>query len=269
MSRESFVDYSKDGAIVTVCLKRPDARNALGDLEDCRDLIAAFERAEVDPAVSVLILTGSGTAFSAGGNLKNMREGVGLGRQGTPLATRAHYRGGVQQIALTMTRLEIATIAAVNGPAVGLGCDLACFCDLRVAADTARFASSFTNIGLVPGDGGAWALQKVIGYANAAEMILTGDTYSAEQAREMGLVNRVVPADKLMAEARALAERISAHAPQSTRLSKRLLREAQHGRLGDVLELSAAYQALAHETADHAEALAAFFEKRPPRYQGN
>jgi 2-(1,2-epoxy-1,2-dihydrophenyl)acetyl-CoA isomerase len=268
MSRQSFVDYSQDGAIVTVTLQRPESRNAVSDLEDCRDLVDALERADADTGVSVLILTGSGTAFSAGGNLKNMRDGVGLGGQETPIATRAHYRGGVQRIALTMTRLEIATIAAINGHAIGLGCDLACFCDLRVAADSARFASSFSKIGLVPGDGGAWALQKVIGYPNAAEMILTGDTYTAQQAREMGLVNRVVPAETLMTEALRLAERVAANPPHSIRLSKRLLREAQHGRLADVLELSAAFQAIAHETADHREALAAFFEKRPPRFQG-
>lgn len=268
MSRDPFVEYSKDGSIVTVTLQRPESRNAVGDLEDCRDLVDALEQAEADPGVSVLVLTGSGSAFSAGGNLKNMRDGGGLGRQETPAATRAHYRDGVQRIARALTRLEIATIAAINGPAIGLGCDLACFCDLRVAADTARFASSFGKIGLVPGDGGAWALQRVIGYPNAAEMILTGDTYSAQQAREMGLVNRVVPAADLMSETFALAARVAANPPHSVRLSKRLLRQAQHSRLEDVLELSAAFQAIAHETADHREALDAFFEKRPPRFQG-
>jgi enoyl-CoA hydratase/carnithine racemase len=168
-----------------------------------------------------------------------------------------------------MVESEIATIAAINGHAIGLGCDIACACDLRVSADTAKFAASFIKIGLVPGDGGAWILPRVIGYANAAEMILTGDTYSAAEAHDMGLVNKVVPADQVMAEARALADRIAVNPAKSIRLAKRLLREGQHGRLSDVLELSAAFQAIAHETDDHREAIEAFFEKRPPVFKGS
>lgn len=266
--REPFVSYEKSGRVVTVTFQRPDTRNAVAEHEDCADLVEALERANADPEISALILTGAGSAFSAGGNLKNMRDRVGIGPQASPAETRANYKRGLQRIPLAFMELEITTIAAINGPAIGLGLDLACFCDMRVAADTAKLASSFVKIGIVPGDGGAWILQRVIGYSNAAEMILTGDTYTAEQGKEMGLVNKVVPADQVMAEARKLAERVAANPPRAVRLAKRLLREGQHSRLSDVLELSAAFQALAHETADHWEALDAFFEKRPPVFTG-
>src|SRR5262249_50804082 len=130
------------------------------------------------------------------------------------------------------------------------------------------FASSFVKMGIVPGDGGAWVLQKVIGYARAAEMILTGDTVTAAEALQMGLVNRVVPSARLMEEARALAGRVTVNAPRARRLAKRLLRMGRESRLEEVLELSAAFQALAHETADHREAVDAFLTKRQPRYTG-
>jgi 2-(1,2-epoxy-1,2-dihydrophenyl)acetyl-CoA isomerase len=265
---EPFVQYEQDGRIATVTFQRPETRNAIAEHQDCLDLIEAIERANTDPSVSVLILTGAGTAFSAGGNLKNMRDRVGIGALDSPAATRANYKKGVQRIPLVMMQLEIATIAAINGHAIGLGLDLACLCDMRIAADSAKFASSFVKVGIVPGDGGAWILPRAIGYARAAEMILTGDTYTAAEALAMGIVSKVVPAAGLMAEARTLAERIAVNPPQALRLAKRLLREGQHSRLSDVLELSAAFQALAHETADHREALDAFFEKRPPGFKG-
>jgi enoyl-CoA hydratase/carnithine racemase len=160
-------------------------------------------------------------------------------------------------------------IAAINGHAIGLGLDIACLCDLRICADTARFASSFIRLGIVPGDGGTWILPRAIGSARAAELMLTGDTYEAAAALSMGLVSAVVPASGLMAEAHALATRIVANPARTLRLTKRLLREGQQQRLQDVLELSAAFQALAHETQDHHEAVEAFLEKREPRFTGS
>ena len=267
--RDPFVTYEKAGRVVTVTFQRPDTRNAIAEHEDCQELVDALEQANADPEVSALILTGSGSAFSAGGNLKNMRDRVGIGPQASPAGTRANYKRGIQRIPLAFMALEIATIAAINGHAIGLGLDLACMCDMRVAADNAKFASSFVKIGIVPGDGGAWILPRVIGYSKAAELMLTGDTYSAAEAKEMGLVGKIVPPDQVMAEARTLAERVAANPPQATRLAKRLLREGQSARLNEILELSAAFQALAHETADHHEALDAFFEKRPAVFTGS
>jgi enoyl-CoA hydratase/carnithine racemase len=266
--RAPFVTYEKTGRIVTVTFQRPETRNAIAEFADCHELVDAVEQANADPEVSALILTGAGQSFSAGGNLKNMRDKVGIGPGASPSETRANYKSGIQRIPLAFMALDIATIAAVNGHAIGLGLDLACMCDMRVAADTAKFASSFVKIGLVPGDGGAWILPRVIGYAKAAEMMLTGDTYSATEAKEMGLVGAIVPPDQVMVEARKLAERVAVNPPRAVRLTKRLLREGQNARLPEMLELSSAFQALAHETADHREALEAFFEKRPPVFTG-
>jgi 2-(1,2-epoxy-1,2-dihydrophenyl)acetyl-CoA isomerase len=220
------------------------------------------------PQVAVLILTGAGSAFSAGGNLKAMRERNGIGPLDSPLATRNNYKRGIQRIPQALWNCELPLIAAINGHAIGAGLDLACMCDIRIAAQGAKLASSFIKMGIVPGDGGAYLLPRAVGWARAAEMMFTGDTLSADEALACGLVSRVVPADALMDEARALAQRIAANPPQTLRLVKRLLREAQHARLADVLELSAAFQALAHETQDHAEALAAFFDKRTPEFKG-
>lgn len=265
---DPYVLYEVRGRIALLTLNRPDTRNAIGEHSDCAELVEAVERAGADPAVSVLVLTGAGSAFSAGGNLKGMRDRNGIGPLATPADTRDNYRRGVQKIALAFANLEIASIAAVNGHAVGLGCDIACLCDMRVASDAAKFAASFVKMGIVPGDGGAWILPRAIGYANAAEMILTGDTYTAAEAKGMGLVNKVVPADQVLDEALRLADRVAANPPRAVRLAKRLLREGQHSRLPDVLELSAAFQALAHETADHKEAVNAFLDKRPPVFTG-
>jgi len=267
-AREPFVRYEQDGRIVTLTLNRPEARNAIATHEDCEELAGAFERANDDPAVSCLILTGAGSAFSAGGNIKAMKERNGIGPLDAPDATRANYKRGVQRIARAMWESEVPAIAAVNGHAIGLGLDLACLCDIRIGVDGARFASSFIKLGIVPGDGGAWILPRAVGLSRAAEMIFTGDTLDAQAALQIGLVSRLVPAEQLLAEARALAQRIAANPARSLRLAKRLLREGQQQRLADLLELSAAFQAMAHETQDHREAVDAFIEKRSPDFKG-
>ncbi len=265
---EAFVTYEQEGAVVTLTLNRPDSRNAIATHEDCNALSDVFERAQADGSVSCIILTGTGSAFSAGGNLKAMKERNGIGPLDKPDATRANYKRGVQRVARTMWECEVPMIAAVNGHAIGLGLDLACLCDMRIAADGAKIASSFIKMGIVPGDGGAWILPRAVGLAKAAEMILTGDMYTAKQGLELGLFSQVVAADELMPAARALAARVTANPPRALRLAKRLLREGQQQRLSDVLELSAAFQAMAHETGDHAEALDAFLEKRSPTFTG-
>jgi 2-(1,2-epoxy-1,2-dihydrophenyl)acetyl-CoA isomerase len=265
---EPFVLYETRGRIALITLNRPDTRNAIGEHSDCAELVEAIERANADRSVSVLVLTGAGKSFSAGGNLKGMRDRNGIGPLATPADTRDNYKKGVQKIALAFANLEIASVAAVNGHAIGLGCDIACLCDMRVASDAAKFAASFVKMGIVPGDGGAWILPRIVGYANAAEMILTGDTYTAAEAKEMGLVNKVVPAEQVMDQAMNLADRVAANPPRAIRMAKKLLREGQHARLPDVLELSAAFQALAHETADHKEAVEAFLDKRTPDFTG-
>lgn len=264
----TFATYEKNGRIATITLNKPEARNAIGTQQDCDDLAGALWRAHDDAEINAVILTGAGKAFCSGGDLKAIRERTGIGPRATPDGTRANYRRGVHAIIKALAEVEVATIAAINGPAIGLGLDIAILCDMRIATQNAKMASSFVKVGIIPGDGGAWILTQAIGSTYAAELILTGDTIDAAEAHRIGLVNKVVADESLMREAQTLAERVAVNPPRSVRLAKRLLREAQHGRLSDVLELSAAFQALAHETRDHKEAVNAFTEKRTPNFTG-
>jgi len=265
----AFVETSREGGVVTLTLNRPALRNAIGSHDDCRELVDAIEAAAAEPGVAALVLTGAGSAFCAGGDLAAMRDRRGIGPLDSPLATRNNYRRGIQRIPELLWHCEVPTLAAINGAAIGAGLDLACMCDIRIAAAGARLASSFVKVGIVPGDGGAYFLPRAVGWSKAAEMMFTGEPITAEEALACGLVSQVVAPGQALAAAQALAARIAANPPQTLRLAKRLLREAQHARLGEVLQLSAAFQALAHETADHREALAAFFDKRPPRFTGD
>ncbi|QQN74219.1 enoyl-CoA hydratase-related protein [Croceicoccus sp. YJ47] len=263
-----FVQIERKGPVAILRMNQPDRLNAIADFSDCEDLIAAIDMVNADITVAAAILTGNGRGFSAGGNLAAMKAKTGIGPRDSADDTRRVYRRGVQEISRTMEACEVPLIAAVNGPAVGLGCDIACLCDIRIASENAIFAASFTKIGLIPGDGGAWALQQAIGYARAAEMMLTSRRYDAAQALALGLVNGVHPADRLMDEAMDLADGIASNPVRATRMTKRLLRRARQQSLDDVLELSAAMQAIAHDTDDHREAVDAFLEKRAPDFSG-
>jgi enoyl-CoA hydratase/carnithine racemase len=246
-------------------MSHPDTRNALTNNYQFDEFVEVCGRINRDRSVRAVILTGAGKAFCAGGNIKDMREWAQKG-EGPPFGIRNRYKHGIQTIPLAVYNLEVPTIAAVNGPAIGAGCDLACMCDIRIAAQDAKFAESFVKLGIIPGDGGAWLLPKAVGLSNACLMTFTGDTFDAQQALQMGLVTSVVPTESLMTEAQALAARIAANPQHSLRMAKQLLREGQHVRLDTLLELSSAYQALAHCAEDHKEAIEAFFEKRPPKY---
>lgn len=265
----SFITYEKAGRVALLTLNRPESRNAISTVEDCDEIAAAFARAQEDAEITVAILTGAGKAFCSGGDLKSIRERSGIGpSKVTPEGTRRNYRRGVHTAIKAIADTEIVTIAAINGAAIGLGLDIAAACDMRVMAESAKVASSFVKVGIIPGDGGAHILSALLGRAVASELIFTGDAIDSAEALRIGLVNKVTPDEKLMDEARALAERVAVNPPRSVRMSKRLMLEAQHGRLSDVLELSAAFQALAHETRDHKEAVDAFVEKRSPRFTG-
>lgn len=252
-----FVLYQQDGAVVTMTLNSPQERNALSSESQWRDIVAACERAQDDASVKCVILTGAGQAFCAGGNVKNMKARTQAAQE-TGFQIRGRYRDGIQQIPLAFDRLEVPVIAAVNGAAVGAGCDLALMADIRIASEKARFAESFLKLGIIPGDGGAWLLPRVVGYSKAAELTFTGDMIDAAQALACGLVSRVVPAEQLMTEAHALAARIVANSGPALRLSKRLLKESEHQRLPALLEMTAAFQAIAHQTPEHAAAIEAF-----------
>ncbi|MEI8303665.1 MAG: crotonase/enoyl-CoA hydratase family protein [Burkholderiales bacterium] len=252
-----FLRYEQTGAVVTLTLNDPASRNALSTPEQWAAVVDAAERVQADLSVRCVILTGAGSAFCAGGNVKDMQNKTGIAA-GDPNRISEGYRNGIQRIPLAFHRLDVPTIAAVNGPAVGAGCDLACMCDIRIAAESARFAESFVKLGIIPGDGGAWLLPRVVGMSRAAEMTFTGEMIDSAQALACGLVSRVVPNDQLMASAQALAERIAANPGPALRMAKRLLREGQHTRLDTLLEMSAAFQAMAHHTSEHTVALEAF-----------
>jgi enoyl-CoA hydratase/carnithine racemase len=259
--------FERDGNVVTLTLCRPELRNPISD----PDMIEAFEQAiarvNQDLSVRAVILTGSGTAFSSGGNVKHMRDRQGM-FAGSPAQIRSAYQQGIQRIPRAMVSLEVPSIAAVNGPAIGAGCDLACMCDIRIASSSASFAESFVKVGIVPGDGGAWFLPRAIGLSRACEMAFTGDAIDAQKALAWGLVSELFEPDALMEGARALAGRIAANPPQVLRMTKRLLQEGQHQGLDSLLQLSAAMQALAHHTADHHEAVDALLSKRKPVFSG-
>jgi len=253
--------------VETWTLNRPEARNPISDDGMVDALCARVEAVNADDDVRAVVLTGAGSAFSAGGDVGAMAERRGM-FGGSPHEVRQGYRRGIQRIPRALYHCEVPVVAAVNGPAVGAGCDLALMCDLRVASTRAFFAESFVKLGIIPGDGGAWLLTKAVGPARAAEMALTGDRVDAATAERWGLVNAVVEPEELAGAARALAERVAANPPAAVRMAKRLLRESQHQSLESLLELSSAMQALAHHTQDHRAALEAFGERRTGRYTG-
>ena len=258
---------SRDGHVETWTLNLPERRNPISDLPMVEALEDAATRVTADVSVRAVILTGAGPAFSSGGDVRAMAERTGMfGGTGAEIADG--YRQGIQRIPRALFHCPVPLIAAVNGPAVGAGCDLTLMCDLRVASTTAFFAESFVKVGLIPGDGGAFLLPRIVGAARAAEMALTGDRVDAATALAWGLVSRVVEPEELMATAREIADRIAANPPVAVRAGKQLMREAAGLSLDQVLDKSADVQALMHQTKDHAEAVGAFVEKREPRFTG-
>jgi 2-(1,2-epoxy-1,2-dihydrophenyl)acetyl-CoA isomerase len=244
--------------IATVTLDRPDALNALTiPLKEA--LIAAFTSLAADRQVRAIVLTGAGRAFCAGQDLKERLDpdapplDVELRERYNPLV-RA-IRGAPQPV-----------IAAVNGVAAGAGASLAFACDLRIAADSARFVLAFGQIGLIPDTGATWTLQRLVGASKAAEIALLNEPVAADEAARIGLVSRVVPAAALAAEAHAIAVRLAALSSGALARTKRALQAAATSSFEEALELEATLQGEAGGHPDHAEGIAAFVEKRPPRF---
>ena len=259
--------FDVDAGIATLTLNNPELYNPISDIAMVEAIEDALARLNEDFSIRVAILTGAGKGFSSGGNLRELGQPGGLGG-GAPADTPAAYKRGIQRIPLAFQAVEVPIIAAVNGAAIGAGCDLACMCDIRIAGESAVFAESFVKLALVPGDGGAWLLPRIVGHSKSAEMAFTGDRLSAREALECGLVSRVVADADLMDEARALAARIAVNPPHALRMTKRLLMHGRDSRLAEHLEMAASFQALAHSTADQREAVAAFNEKRKPNFTG-
>lgn len=264
---EDFLLYEKSGGIVTLTMNRPETRNALSTSEICSEFVDRLRAIERDPSVNVVILTGAGPAFCAGGDIKKMRDRSGFAPMKTIIDTRDSYRMTIHQVAKALNAVEVPMIAAVNGPAIGAGLDLACMCDMRIAAKSAKFAESFIKVGIIPGDGGAWFLPRVIGISKASELAFTGDTIDAEEAERIGLVSRVVEDSELMNAARELASRIDANPGRTLRITKRLIRDSSQLSLEHHLEMAGAFQSIVHETEDHREALDAVLQKRKPSFK--
>ncbi len=263
----SLIRHDRQGGVLIWTLSREARLNALPDLTDGEEFAAACAEANADHSVRCVVLTGAGRAFSAGGDLTAMRDRRDL-FEGSGAEIRQRYRRVVHRIVRSLYDLEVPLVSAVNGPAMGLGCGIACTADIRIASDRASFGVPFLKLGIIPGDGGAWRLPRDVGYARAAEMLFTGRSVDAETAERWGLVNRVVPHDRLMDEALLTAGQIAAQPPHALRMAKALMRQGRDQTFEQILELSAALQALAHQTEDHVEGVAAVLEKRPARFEG-
>ncbi|MGH7333654.1 MAG: enoyl-CoA hydratase/isomerase family protein [Candidatus Rokuibacteriota bacterium] len=254
----------KDG-IATVTLNRPERLNALGDtLRD--DLLEAITRSSVDPTVRVMILTGAGKGFCAGGDVKAMNEAK-EGRRERPLLEK--IAPSRDRTLLAMRDAPQPIIAAVNGAAAGAGMNLALGCDLRIASTEAKFAQAFVRRGLHPDWGGTYFLPRVVGMAKACELIFTGDLIDAGEALRLGLVSQVVAPEELLSTAYALARRIAAGPPLAIRLAKRALYKNAEADLRSALEFETFAQNVCFETEDAREGIRAFIEKRAPVFRGH
>ncbi|HEY7828178.1 MAG TPA: enoyl-CoA hydratase-related protein [Candidatus Limnocylindrales bacterium] len=257
----SALQWAVRDGVGTITLDRPGALNSL-EATLKAELPAAFREAARDPAVRVVVLTGAGRAFCAGQDLKER-----LAPDPTPLDVEVRTR--FNPIVQAIRSLDKPVIASINGVAAGAGASLAFACDLRIAAENASFVLAFGRIGLIPDSGATWLLPRLVGLGRATELILLPDPISAPEALRIGLVHRVVPGPSLAAETARLAAGLVASAPGALALAKQALRRAQESTFEGALDYEASLQGIAGRTADHAEGLAAFVEKREPRFSGS
>ncbi|MAZ48507.1 MAG: 3-hxdroxyacyl-CoA dehydrogenase [Halobacteriovoraceae bacterium] len=236
-----------------ITLNRPEASNAFDD-EMISRLVEELYQAEQNSEVWTIVITGAGKHFCAGGDVKSMSEKSGM-FAGEPNELRRRYQFGIQQIPLAMNSLSKPVIAMVNGAAIGAGLDLACMCDIRVASEHAKFGETFAKLGLIPGDGGSFFLQRVIGFARAMELTLTAEIIGAEKALELNLVNYVVGANDIKSKTKKIIDKIHANAPIAVQMAKRSLVHSYRNDLNSVLDLLSAYQGITQRTSDHFEAL--------------
>lgn len=263
---ESPVLYHQYDSIVTLTLHRPETLNAMNEamMAELERLLMAIE---ADATVRAVVLTGAGRAFSSGGDQKRDRQNEGQ----QPLFTGDLGGGVVERLhrcVLRLQRLAKPVIGSINGVAVGAGCNLALATDLRIAADTARFGQVFARVGLAPDGGGTYFLPRLVGMAKAMELLLLADIIDAQEALRIGLVNWVVPAEKLAEETQKLAQRLAQGPTVAYGLAKTGLYQGLTLSLEATLDLEARHQAIAARSQDRAEGAAAFREKRPPRFLG-
>jgi 2-(1,2-epoxy-1,2-dihydrophenyl)acetyl-CoA isomerase len=252
------VELERDGAVLTITLNRPDVLNALNRAMH-EQLSAALKEARSSD-VRAVVVTGAGRGFCVGQDLTEFRESAGdIGER---------LRGSYHRNVLALRALEKPVIAAVNGAAAGAGLSFACACDIRIAADGATFVPAFINIGLIPDSGGSYFVARLLGYARAFEWLTSGRKLTATEAHGWGLVSEVVEDDRLHARAGEMATQLAAMPTRGVGMTKRLLDRAGSLRLEEQLELEAQLQAAATQSEDFAEGVAAFLEKREPRFSG-
>ncbi|MGI9592334.1 MAG: enoyl-CoA hydratase/isomerase family protein [Myxococcota bacterium] len=260
----SEVLVEREGAIATLTLNRPERMNAISGPMLAK-LPLDLQELDADPEIRCIILTGAGRGFCAGLDLQDAAGAGGIGGGGGALPTEFDVQGSPPVV---LHQIDTPTICALNGGAAGYGMDLALGCDIRVASDEAKLAAAFTRRGVLPESGGTWLLPRMLGWARAAELIFTGRTLDAAQCLELGLVNKVVAHDLLLAEARSLAEEIAANAPLAVRASKRMMRAG----LDESFDLHVHHVYLQlmplFRTKDFREGMLAFLEKREPHFEG-
>jgi 2-(1,2-epoxy-1,2-dihydrophenyl)acetyl-CoA isomerase len=254
--------YEVADAVATITLNRPDKLNAFtGPMIDA--WAAALAAAQADDAVRAVVVTGAGRAFCAGGDVARMGSA-----EPTALDHKNHLWAHVHRIPRTLERMDKPVIAMVNGLAVGAGMGMCLMCDVRVASTEARFSTGYVKVGLVPGDGDTYFLPRVIGTARALELFWTGDFVDAAEAHRLGIVNRVVPPDELRPATYALARRLAEGPQVAIRMMKRLVYQSLRLDLETHLDLVSSHMAVVRGTRDHAEGVAAFRDKRAPRFEG-
>jgi len=263
--------YEKSEGIATIILNRPERMNALSN-ELIREWAQAVEEARLDPEVRAVILTGAGRGFCAGADLRGGRLGVAEVAERdtppTPAERRNWLRDSVHYVPRAVALLDKPYIAAVNGAAVGAGMDMASMCDIRFAADTARFSMGYVRMGLIPGDGGCYFLPRIVGVAKALELIWTGDFMEAQEALHAGYVSRVVHLDELLPTTRELAKRLAEGPAVAIQLAKRLVYRGLEAGMLEALEQAGLAMAMVQSTEDAREGPRAFIEKRKPEFKG-
>lgn len=253
------VSLRSEGSVGIITIDRPEVRNALS-LEVQRDLRTALDSAANDDAVRCVVVTGAGEkVFVAGADVKQLKD----------YTMNDGLRGRLQRLFDEIEQFDKPTVAAVNGYALGGGCELALACDLRIAADSAQFGFPETGLSVIPGAGGTQRLSRLVGPGHALDLILTGRFVTAEEAHAIGLVSRVVPRTDLLAAAIEVAQTIAAKGPLATRLARVAVRAGSDAALTTGLAIERLAQALLHESADKQEGITAMLEKRAPRFVGN
>lgn len=259
MSYETIL-VKKEGKVVTITLNRPQSMNFLDPIM-AQELERALGDAEKDEGIGAVVITGAGRAFSAGGDVKFMKE--------DHTASEFYRRmESITRFIRSMISLLKPIIASVNGPAVGGGCSIALAADMILASETASFAEAFVRIGLIPDCGGIFLLSRRIGLTLAKDLILTGRAIDAREAERMGMINRVVPAEALQEETGKMALELAAGPTMAMGIAKRLLNQSFESDLDTLLRLENSHQALLRLTEDHREGIKAFFEKRKPGFKG-